>query len=57
MPTPVQVLNCQNLKMYFSQLQLVEEGIILQINQLGCTVENYVCAEHFSSENYHFQLI
>ena len=35
MPTPVQVLNCQNLKMYFSQLQLVEEGIKLQINQLG----------------------
>jgi len=35
MPTPVQVLNRQNLNMYFSQLQLVEEGIKLQINQLG----------------------
>jgi len=35
MPTPVQVLNRQNLNMYFSQLQLVEEGIKLQIIQLG----------------------
>ena len=54
MPTPVQVLTCQNLNISHNCNWWKRA---LNCKLINLVLENYVCAEHFSSENFHFQVI